>query len=52
MNILLAAAGHKFRRWLRYFCHRIQTAVSVCYLFIRTVLGQSCQPINPVLTIG
>jgi IS5 family transposase len=29
MNILLAAAGHNFRRWLRFYSHLIQTA-SVC----------------------
>jgi IS5 family transposase len=52
MNILLAAAGHNFRRWLRYFCHHIQTAVSLFFLFIRTVVGQNRQQVVPVLAIG
>lgn len=52
MNILLAAAGHNFRRWLRSLCHSLHSAVTMIVFIARAVLDPRWRQANAVFAVG
>jgi IS5 family transposase len=52
MNVLLAAAGHNFRRWLRYFCRLTQSVVCSFILALRSALDSAAEQRTDGITGG